>query len=103
MINWRLHRLLSWVWIVLLVLDPSDVARGQREDLRSLALDIRQFSTIEGATLQVQAIEANTSVLVKLTVLKRGHQFQFVNSNLELSGRTLSKSVQERLWMQKIT
>lgn len=95
--------MLCWVRIRRLVRDPCDVACGQREDLRCLSTDISKLLTVESASLQVESIKLDGSSLIKLTIFEGGNEFELIDGNLELSGGSLSESIKEGLWVEKIT
>lgn len=85
MVHWRLHTLVIRVWVGRLVRDPGDVAGWQSKDLRCLTTDVSKLDSIKGATLQVETIKLDGSILVKLTVLERADELQLVDSDLEHS------------------
>jgi len=68
-----------------------------------LAANVSELLAIEGTTLKVEAFKLDSCSLVKLVSFKGGDKLQLIDSNLELSSRALSESVQEGFWMNQVT
>lgn len=103
MVDWNDDGRLFRIGVGLRILDPRDVAPWQGQDFRGLSTNVSQTLAVKGATLQVETIKLDACTLLKLAFLERGNEFQLIDSDLELTSRPLSESVQESLWVQQVT
>lgn len=79
------------------------MAPWKRQNLGGLSLDVGQASTIECTTLQVKSVKLDACTLVELAIFERRNKLKFIDSDLELSSRSLSERVQEGLRVQQVT